>query len=78
MSFAFLAMLWQGVSHIISKQQATLVALNKNAGSKKSPDATQREKVAFEWSHVSYFPVLLLHSCHASLAGRAYLASKEG
>mmetsp|Transcript_14805 Transcript_14805/g.34152 ORF Transcript_14805/g.34152 Transcript_14805/m.34152 type:complete len:327 (-) Transcript_14805:88-1068(-) len=77
MSFAFLAMLWQGVSHIITKQQATLMALNKDKSSNKSPDEAQREKVAFEWSHVSYFPVLLVHSCHASLAGRAYLASKE-
>ena len=76
MSFAFLAMLWQGVSHIITKQQATLMALNKDKSSKKSPDEAQREKVAFEWSHVSYFPVLLVHSCHASLAGRAYLANK--
>lgn len=57
---AFVAQISQGVSHDVTKQKATLL-------SHENSDEAREVKLAFEWSHVVYFPNLLLHSCHQSL-----------
>ena len=53
-SSAFIATALQGLAHALSGEQATLVKLQD------SPDGAA--KLAYEWSHVVYFPNLLLHS----------------
>lgn len=53
-SSAFIATALQGLAHALSGEQATLVKLQD------SRDGAA--KLAYEWSHVVYFPNLLLHS----------------
>ena len=55
---AFVAQLSQGISHSVTKQEATLL--------QHESSSARLEKMAFEWSHVVYFPNLLLHSCFQS------------
>jgi hypothetical protein len=51
--YAFLASLLQGITHLVSKEEATLIALER-----KGPAA----KIAFEYAHVTFFPALLFHA----------------
>jgi len=60
---AFAAQVSQGVAHDVSRQKATLLSHEESTESR-------RVKLAFEWSHVVYFPNLLLHSCLESLTDR--------
>jgi|EP00945_MAST-04E_sp_MAST-4E-sp1_P003915 hypothetical protein len=55
-SVAMVAMSMQGRAHDVTKQRATLVSLE---GNKKYGRA---KKLAFEWSHVCFFPALLWRS----------------
>lgn len=57
---AYSGMGLQGAAHDTSGQAATLLQLNDD------PMASAK-KIAFEWSHVTYFPNLLFHSCNQSL-----------
>merc|ERR1712086_156771 len=56
---AFVAQASQGVAHNVTRQQATLL-------SHEASNESREEKMAFEWSHVVYFPNLLLHSAYDS------------
>jgi hypothetical protein len=56
------AQLAQGIAHDVSMQKATLL-------SHQDSMADRRVRLAFEWSHVVYFPNLLFQSCHESLVG---------
>jgi hypothetical protein len=68
---AFLAQLSQGVAHKVSGQEATLLSHEKD-------DSHDRGvKLAFEWSHVTFFPNFLLHACHDELTCRAESASNK-
>ena len=60
---AFVAQLSQGVAHDVTWQKATLLSHEDS----KHDRATS---LAFEWSHVVYFPNLLMHSAHQSLVGK--------
>lgn len=51
--YAFFASLCQGISHLITKEEATLLALERKGG-----DA----KVRFEFAHVGYFPNIFLQT----------------
>lgn len=53
-SIAFTAMLFQGLSHELSKETATLIKL--------MDESNHSAKVAYEWAHVTYFPNLLFHA----------------
>lgn len=53
-SIAFTAMLFQGLAHELSKETATLIKL--------MDETNHQAKVAYEWSHVTYFPNLLFHA----------------
>ena len=59
-SFGFAAMTAQGVAHRVSQQPSTLEQLQDLGGGVT--------KLSFEWAHVTYFPVLLFHSMHDSIA----------
>jgi hypothetical protein len=58
--FGFVATIAQGVAHEVSGEKATLVQLQEKSFAEKLP---------FEWSHVTYFPCLLLQSVHDSALG---------
>lgn len=58
---AFVAQLSQGVAHDVSLQPATLLSHEEDEGHGRAI------KLAFEWSHVAYFPNLLFHSVHDSI-----------
>ena len=60
-AMAYVAMLLQNTAHDVSSQRATLRKLQV--------DASGDEKTRFEWSHVTYFPDLLFHSCYQSVSG---------
>mmetsp|Transcript_16890 Transcript_16890/g.43101 ORF Transcript_16890/g.43101 Transcript_16890/m.43101 type:complete len:310 (+) Transcript_16890:26-955(+) len=60
---AFVAPLMQGAAHHCTGEQATLVALNQGAGRGAAT------KIRYEWAHVTFFPVLALHSVYESLCG---------
>lgn len=68
---AYVAMGLQGAAHTVSDQPATLLNLQGDDGSfgDDADSQSQRavQKMRFEWSHVSYFPDLLFHSCYESL-----------
>jgi hypothetical protein len=53
-SIAFTAMLFQGLSHELSKETATLIKL--------MDESNQSSKVAYEWAHVTYFPNFLFQA----------------
>ena len=53
LGYGFLGSLLQGVAHMATNEEATLLALER-----EGDDA----KVRFEYSHVTFFPCLLLHS----------------
>jgi hypothetical protein len=55
-SCAFVGMVLQGRSHDVTKQQATLLNIEKAEKNDLS------RKIRFEWAHVTYFPSLLFHS----------------
>jgi len=61
LSLGFLGNACQGLTHKLSKEEATLPQLEKM--NKKSP----REVLGYQLSHMHYFPVLLLHSIWQSL-----------
>lgn len=54
----FLGTVLQAFSHSLSKEEPTLIALQRE---------NRRRKVSYEWSHVVYFPVLLLHALRDTL-----------
>jgi hypothetical protein len=56
---AFTGMIMQGTSHFTSRQQATLLSLEKDT-------KLYQKRITFEWSHVTHFPNLLLQSCYQS------------
>ena len=58
---AFVAQLSQGIAHKVTKQQATLLS------HEESTAHGRRAKLAFEVSHVCFFPCLLLHACYEDL-----------
>ena len=58
-SCAYSAMGLQGASHDTSGQEATLLKLQG--------ESSGAEKIAFEWSHVTYFPNMLFHSIYQSI-----------
>lgn len=60
-SLGFLATLMQGASHALTKENATLLALQR--------EHRGEAKVAYELAHVCFFPVLLLHAESDALAG---------
>jgi hypothetical protein len=73
---AFTATLFQGLSHALSGEEGTLVVLQGGSliitvptiyvmcpAAEKSADA----KLAYEWSHVVFFPNILLHACFRRL-----------
>ena len=66
---AFFAQLSQGVSHDVSLQKATLLT-HEDSLSENSSREERGEVLAFEWSHCSYFPALLLHSCQQTVAAK--------
>ena len=51
-SYGFAGSLFQGLTHRTVAEEATLLALERE---------TEQRKLKFEWSHVTFFPVLLLH-----------------
>ena len=57
---AFMAQFSQGISHDVTRQKATLL-------SHEASDEGREKKLAFEWSHVVYFPNLLIHSAYDTL-----------
>jgi len=61
---AFAAQLSQGVAHKVSRQPATLLQ-HEDAAS----ELPRRARLGHEFSHVIFFPNLLLHSCYQSIAG---------
>ena len=48
----------QGAAHAVTREEPTLVALER-----ETPD----DKLRFEYAHVSYFPNLVLHGMHDAL-----------
>lgn len=58
-AMAYVAMGLQGAAHDVSSQPATLLNLQV--------DESGDQKTRFEWSHVTFFPDLLFHSCYQSL-----------
>ena len=61
----FMAQLSQGVAHGISGQPSTLLSHEEDASHSRAA------KLAFEWSHVNFFPNLLINAClHSTLHGR--------
>lgn len=52
---AFTATVFQGLSHAVSGEDGTLVVLQE--------DKDEDSKLAYEWSHVVFFPNILLHAC---------------
>ena len=79
---AYVAMGLQATAHSVSAQPATLLNLQEEKGKAgdggggdgegKDSAASKRrfavQRTRFEWSHVSFFPDLLFHSCYESLA----------
>mmetsp|Transcript_47653 Transcript_47653/g.94525 ORF Transcript_47653/g.94525 Transcript_47653/m.94525 type:complete len:171 (+) Transcript_47653:314-826(+) len=61
---SYVAMALQGAAHDVSSQKATLLNLQTAA------DTGGSQKIRFEWSHVTFFPNLLFHSCHQSLTAK--------
>jgi|MDTC01.1.fsa_nt_gb hypothetical protein len=59
----FVAQLSQGCSHEATGQNATLISHEEGGDTAH----TRKAKLGFEWAHCSFFPSLLLHSCHESL-----------
>ena len=68
---AFVAQLSQGVAHDVSLQPATLLSHEEDEGHGRAI------KLAFEWSHVAYFPNLLFHSVHDSIVGTGKKGKKR-
>jgi hypothetical protein len=68
-AMAYVCMGLQGAAHDVSSQPATLLNLQA--------DESGDRKIRFEWSHVTFFPDLLFHSCHESLSTKASKASKK-
>ena len=60
LGYVFLASLFQGVTHSVSKEEATLVALERKGDS---------AKISFEYGHVTYFPTLAVNSVIDSVRG---------
>ena len=52
-AYAFQASLFQGITHSAVKEEATLLALERE---------TEERKLRFEWSHVTFFPNLAIHA----------------
>jgi len=52
----------QGVSHSVSGEQATLLKLEE--------EEDEGKKLAYEYSHVVYFPNLLLQTIYEILKGK--------
>jgi hypothetical protein len=59
LSYAYSASLLQGLAHALSREQPTLLKLQK--------DTDREQKIAHEWGHVVFFPNLLLHSIYTTL-----------
>jgi len=57
-SIGFLGSFCQGESHSLTHEVATLLQLERG----KDPTLT----IGYQYSHVTFFPVLLLHSCYES------------
>lgn len=58
----FMAQLSQGVAHGVSGQPSTLLSHEGDTSHSRAA------KLAFEWSHVNFFPSLLVHAClHSTL-----------
>lgn len=69
---AWVAQLSQGIAHKVSRQEATLLS------HEESTAHGRRTKLAFEVSHVCYFPNLLLHACYEDLvAGTSFAATSK-
>ena len=62
LGYAFLASLLQGITHRVSREEATLIALERKGDS---------AKITFEYGHVIYFPTLAVSSVLDSLRGVA-------
>ena len=62
---AFTATVFQGLSHAVSGEDGTLVVLQEAKD--------EASKLAYEWSHVVFFPNILLHACmqRVNLAGKS-------
>ncbi len=67
-SLGFRAMSLQGAAHDISREEATLLALQRRE---------RQAKVRFEWAHVTYFPLLVFHAIGASLLAWAKAAERR-
>jgi hypothetical protein len=52
---AFTGTLFQGLAHAVSGEEGTLVVLQNSRD--------EYSKIAYEWSHVVFFPNILLHAC---------------
>jgi hypothetical protein len=57
LGLAFMATLLQGLSHSLSMEQATLIKIELTT-------ADERDKVSYEYSHVVFFPNLLLNAIY--------------
>jgi hypothetical protein len=53
-SYAFAGSFFQGLTHRTVQEEATMLALERES---------EEKKLRFEWSHVTFFPTLLLHAC---------------
>ena len=59
---AFTATLFQGLSHSTSGEEGTLVVLQHGSD--------EQNKLAYEWSHVVFFPNILLAACWQAMNQR--------
>jgi hypothetical protein len=56
---AFVATSFQGLAHAISGEEGTLVVVQN--------EKNEVDKVSYEWSHVVFFPNILIHACFQKL-----------
>ncbi|CAE7391392.1 Cht2 [Symbiodinium pilosum] len=61
LGYAFTGSLFQGISHGIAREEATLVALQRQG---------EQAKLRYEWAHVTYFPALLFHTVQDAASRR--------
>lgn len=60
LGYAFLASLFQGVTHNVSREEATLIALERKGDT---------AKISFEYGHVTFFPSLAVNAVIDAIRG---------
>mmetsp|Transcript_9586 Transcript_9586/g.17807 ORF Transcript_9586/g.17807 Transcript_9586/m.17807 type:complete len:325 (+) Transcript_9586:81-1055(+) len=58
LGYAFTGSLFQGISHRITNEEATLAALERES---------EQDKLRYEWAHVTFFPVMVFHAVQEAI-----------